>query len=120
MNLEIIQFSINPSSKDEINVEKLKELLAQLHVKVKLNDSHCNGEDFRFLLFSYDADEVDKIKSRGAGRKYARCNMSLTLDDVENMIKELGAENAAHQLGMTKQGMYARIRRRKKQEVDFF
>ena len=68
-----------------------------------------NKFDRNQLVLSYDEEKLKKWKTRNAGRTSNYYNLSVK--EVREMINTLGAEQAAAKLGMTKQGMYKRLKR---------
>ena len=92
-DFNILVFDINHTENDDEQVEKLNSLLNL----------------FGGLVLSYDEEKLQKWTTRNAGRVGKYYNISV--EEVRKMIASLGAEQAAAKLGMTKQGMYKRLKR---------
>lgn len=57
--------------------------------------------------------------TRGAGRKEIKYS-AIKISFLKERISEIGAENTAKELGMTKAGMYKRIRKRTAEGSEYF
>ena len=104
-DLNLLVFDINPTMEDDSQVEKLNNLMTIFGGKAEIKRS----EFLSHLIVSYDEEKLKKWKSRNAGRIANFYDLSVS--EVRDMIKQLGAEPAAKKLGMTKQGMYKRLKR---------
>lgn len=113
-DFNILVFDINKTDADNEQVDKLNELLKLFNGKAELK----NVSDRTRLVISYDDEKLQKWKTRNAGRI---CNYyDLSVDEVRAMIDSLGANGAALKLGMTKQGMYKRLKKCKENGSDRF
>lgn len=104
-DFNILVFDINHTENDDEQVEKLNSLLNLFGGKAEIRQSL----DRTRLVLSYDEEKLQKWTTRNAGRVGKYYNISV--EEVRKMIASLGAEQAAAKLGMTKQGMYKRLKR---------
>lgn len=104
-DLNVFIFDINKTAEDEEQVKTLNNLLSLFGGKAEIK----NKFDRNQLVLSYDEEKLKKWKTRNAGRTSNYYNLSVK--EVREMINTLGAEQAAAKLGMTKQGMYKRLKR---------
>ncbi len=104
-DFNILVFDINHTENDDEQVEKLNSLLNLFGGKAEIRQS----SDRTRLVLSYDEEKLQKWTTRNAGRVGKYYNISV--EEVRGMIASLGAEQAAAKLGMTKQGMYKRLKR---------
>ena len=104
-DFNILVFDINHTENDDEQVEKLNSLLKLFGGKAEIRQS----SDRTRLVLSYDEEKLQKWTTRNAGRVGKYYNISV--EEVRKMIASLGAEQAAAKLGMTKQGMYKRLKR---------
>lgn len=107
-----IEFSLEKSKNmgvsDKEQAQKLKQLLRPFGINV----SYYDCSDKRAVLeFSYQEYRVEIKGTRRAGRKKTYIKGNITVAEVENIIKNMGAVKAAASLGMSKSGMYARLKR---------
>ena len=103
-DFNILVFDINHTENDDEQVEKLNSLLNLFGGKAEIRQS----SDRTRLVLSYDEEKLQKWTTRNAGRVGKYYNISV--EEVRKMIASLGAEQAAAKLGMTKQGMYKRLK----------
>lgn len=104
-DFNILVFDINQTDDDNNQVEKLNNLFSLFGGSAEIKKS----SDRTRLVISYDEEKLQKWTTRNAGRAGNYYNISVK--EVRDMISLLGAENAAARLGMTKQGMYKRLKR---------
>jgi hypothetical protein len=104
-DLNVLIFDINKTAEDEEQVKTLNNLLSLFGGKAEIKNTFDRNQ----LVLSYDEEKLKKWKTRNAGRTSNYYNLSVK--EVREMINTLGAEQAAAKLGMTKQGMYKRLKR---------
>lgn len=114
LDLNVLVFDINRSDEDDKQVEKLNSLLGLFGGKAEINKSFDRDR----LILSYDEEKLEKWKTRNAGRVSNYYNLSVA--DVRAKIKLIGSEAAAKELGMTRQGMYKRLRKADQEGSDRF
>ena len=98
-DLNVLIFDINKTAEDEEQVKTLNNLLSLFGGKAEIKNTFDRNQ----LVLSYDEEKLN------AGRTSNYYNLSVK--EVREMINTLGAEQAATKLGMTKQGMYKRLKR---------
>ena len=107
----------NDDDSNRYAVEELNRLLGGVGVRFSLSRVEEEGYTLHYLKINVRENNVKNIRTRYAGR--TRNEIFLTLDGKEspvtvNMVKSLidgqGAENAARTLGMSKAGMYKRLK----------
>ena len=89
-DLNVLIFDINKTAEDEEQVKTLNNLLSLFGGKAEIK----NKFDRNQLVLSYDEEKLKKWKTRNAGRTSNYYNLSVKA-----------------KLGMTKQGMYKRLKR---------
>ena len=102
---------------DEEKTFDIEGQLAELNEMLKKINSKAEIEKLTYgtaLNITYS-----KTNIRNSGRKETNCG-TIKLSVVRNMIQELGSENAARELGMTKQSMYRRIKKRENEGSKYF
>ena len=104
-DLNVLIFDINKTAEDEEQVKTLNNLLSLFGGKAEIKNTFDRNQ----LVLSYDEEKLKKWKTRNAGRTSNYYNLSVK--EVSERINTLGAEQAATKLGMTKQGMYKRLKR---------
>ena len=87
-DLNLLVFDINPTMEDDSQVEKLNNLMTIFGGKAEIKRSEFSSH----LIISYDEEKLKKWKSRNAGRIANFYDLSVS--EVRDMIKQLGAEPA--------------------------
>lgn len=114
-DVNILVFDINKNENDDEQVVKLNDLLKLFGGKAEITAS----SDRSRLIISYDEENLHKWTTRNAGRVEKYYN-NISVNDVRTMIDTIGADKAAAKLGITKQGMYKRLKRCKENNSDMF
>lgn len=105
----LIDFYINDDENLEEKVNELNRILKKAGATAWINKSVL---DTRIVIA-----ETNK-NVRNAGKK--EIDVFMTVEQVLDMIKECGAEKTAECVGMTKQGMYKRLKKRKTEGRKWF
>ena len=113
-DFNILVFDINQTENDYEQVDKLNNLLKLFGGKAEIKQS----SDRSRLILSYDEEKLLRWTTRNAGRVGKYYNISV--EEVRKMISSLGAKEAAAKLGMTKQGMYKRLKRCNENGTEMF
>lgn len=94
-------FLLYQTEENQKNAIALKEALASLKIEVNLIEAN-NAIGLSIAIATPEPNP------RKAGRKPSAPNF--LLEDAHNLIKQLGADAAAKQLGMAKSTMYRKIK----------
>ena len=96
---------------DKKEFKKLQELLKSMGISM-IHDGKGSEEHVSIV---WDDGKIKKIKSRGAGKKekfvIGDGGCPITLSEVEDMIKELGADETAVKLGIGRATLFRRLKR---------
>lgn len=91
--------------------QKLQEICSRVGVKAEFAPPDPRKKkDLGLLYFSWDDDKTMQKLTRDAGRKYKVDHHKYTVAEVKRMIDERGAMAAAHEIGISKSRMYARLK----------
>lgn len=102
---------------DEEKTVALSEQVAELNEILKKIGSDAKIEKLAYGTVLIISKPLKNPKN--AGRKEADSAV-MKISMVRELIKELGAEGAAKELGMTKQSMYRRIKRNELAGREYF
>ena len=94
-------------------VAKLNSILSKIGAEIKIVDGET---DFPVLLVNCFADVADRALKRGAGRKRSYPAGDLLVKDVRHMVDEMGADETAVKLGISRSTLFRRL----KQDEEFF
>ncbi len=101
------------------NVEQLNKALEKLGVSFDLSQQNFQGYELNYLEVNIKSKNLENISTRYAGRTREMVifkdletglDTYATVGKVRALIKELGADPAAKHLGMSKAGMYRRLK----------
>lgn len=120
---DYVSFPVYDGNEINENIEKLQNLLEQTGIKIhylKTNDSLFEKLNLSLLQFSWDDDMLQKKMKRNAGRKSKLSNYTYTLEDVQNKVKEQGADATAKELGLSRSRFYGRLKKAKESGSYYF
>ena len=120
---DYVSFPVYDGNEINENIEKLQNLLEQTGIEihyVKTNDSLFKKLNLGLLQFSWDDDVLQKKMKRNAGRKSKLSNYTYTLEDIQNKVKEQGADATAKELGLSRSRFYGRLKKAKESGSYYF
>lgn len=99
---------------DEYSLMQLDRLLKLSGASAEVISSPTlDGTDGFRLEIYYDRSRVMKAGTRNAGRKPIDADVTISVEELESIIREKGARQAAACLGLSRATMYRRLKRAK-------
>ena len=97
-------------------VDELSEILSHIGVSIEIKNSNAGN----YIEFNYDMEKINKKLKRHAGRKKARCAMSIETKDVrERMDKGESAERIASELGISRSTLFRKLKYAEEHDIMF-
>lgn len=113
---DYVSFPVYDSKDINANIETLQKLLENTGIAIlyeKNQDPLFEKLNLGLLQFRWDADVLQKKMKRNAGRKFKLSNYTYTLEEIQNKVKEQGADATAKELGLSRSRFYARLKKAK-------
>ena len=113
---DYVSFPVYDGNDINENIETLQKLLENTGIEiqyVKHEDPLFEKSNLGRLQFRWDADVLQKRMKRNAGRKFKLSNYTYTLEEIQNKVKEQGADATAKELGLSISRFYGRLKKAK-------
>lgn len=109
-NMEQIQLRLCEKP-DEYTLFQLERLLEPMGVEIKLHTtSALLGNASAVLQINYERSKLRAVRTRNAGRKNRESALTISVQELEQIIMEQGSEQAAAMLGFSRATMYRRLK----------
>lgn len=99
---------------DSYTMLQLERLLQPIGAAADLHPSSALAGRMEYVLqIAYEREAVNRARTRNAGRRTRDAEMTISVAELEELIRTNGASKAAETLGLSRATMYRRLQRAK-------